>query len=80
MIETGERKNMSYRSSLDLLLGQSGIVVEIVPFDRHGRGVIKVAGQLWSAETDWPYPLETGTTVMVVGRTNLILAVLPERM
>lgn len=70
---------MSYHSSLDQLVGKSGVVVKAIPSDRRGIGIIKVAGQLWSAETEWPEPLESGTLVMVVGRSSLVLAVLPER-
>lgn len=69
---------MSYQSSVDRLIGQTGIVVEAIPAGRHGYGVVKVAGQLWSADTDWPEPLTPDTTVLISGRTNLILAVLPE--
>lgn len=69
---------MSYQSSLDRLIGQTGVVAAVVPADRRGTGVIKVAGQLWSAVTDWPEELKPETTVIVAGRTNLILAVLPE--
>lgn len=70
---------MSYQSSMDRLIGQSGVVVETIPADQHGSGVIKIAGQFWSAKTDWPEPLIPNTAVMVMGRNNLILAVLPER-
>jgi membrane protein implicated in regulation of membrane protease activity len=70
---------MSYQSSLDRLIGQTGVVAEAIPAERRGTGVIKVAGQLWSAETDWPETLVPQTAVIVAGRTNLILAVLPER-
>jgi membrane protein implicated in regulation of membrane protease activity len=70
---------MAYRSRLDQLIGQSGVVRETIPPSRQGAGVIKVDGQLWSAETDWPEPLDAGAAVMVVSRTNLVLQVLPER-
>ncbi len=70
---------MSYQSSLDRLNGQNGIIVDTVPPERRGIGVVKVAGQLWSCETDWLEELAPGTAVLVMGRTNLILAVLPER-
>jgi membrane protein implicated in regulation of membrane protease activity len=70
---------MSYQSSLDRLIGQSGIVIDTVPSERHGVGVVKVGGQLWSANTDWAAPLEPGTAIWVVGRTSLVLAVIPER-
>lgn len=77
-MEGSEGSDMSYQSSLDRLIGQTGIVVGAIPPERRGTGVIKVAGQLWSANTDWPEPLVPQTTVLVAGRTNLILAVLPE--
>ncbi len=70
---------MSYQSALDRLIGQNGVVVETIPADLRGRGVIKVAGQLWSAETNWLDPIPAGADVLVMGRDNLILAVLPER-
>lgn len=70
---------MSYQSALDRMVGQSGTVVDTVPEERHGNGVVKVGGQLWSAETDWSAPLEPGTAVWVVGRNNLVLTVIPER-
>lgn len=78
-MEASEGSAMSYQSSLDRLIGQTGIVEDTVPPERRGIGVVKVAGQLWSCETDWAEALEAGTTVLVMSRTNLILAVLPER-
>lgn len=68
-----------YRPSLDRLVGQSGVVVETIPGDHAGLGVVKVAGQLWSAATDWTDTLEPGTVVLVMARTSYLLEVLPER-
>lgn len=79
MMKASEGSSMSYQSSLDRLIGQTGVVVEVVPAERSGRGIVKVSGQLWSAETDWNTPLDPDTTIMIMGRTNLILAVWPER-
>ncbi|MCY0899897.1 MAG: NfeD family protein [Firmicutes bacterium] len=70
---------MPYQPALNRLIGQSGIVMETIPPERTGAGVIKVAGQLWSAETDWPMPLAPGTHAMVVDRSSLVLVVLPEK-
>ncbi len=70
---------MVYRPSIDRLLGQGGIVIETVPGERRASGVVRVAGQLWSAETDWPESISPGTPVLIVGRDGLILSVLPER-
>ena len=69
---------VAYRSSTDRLIGDTGIIIEPIPGDRLGRGVIKVGGQLWSAESDWPESLAVGTRVLIVGRSGLILRVLPE--
>ncbi len=69
---------MPYQPSFDRLLGQTGVVVETIQADRHGTGIVKVMGEFWSAETDWPDPLQPGISVLVVGRVGLRLAVLPE--
>lgn len=68
-----------YQSFLDQLIGQNGIVTESIPPEQSGTGVIKVAGQLWSADTAWPELLLPDTIVIVVGRAGLRLEVLPER-
>ncbi|MCY0877348.1 MAG: NfeD family protein [Firmicutes bacterium] len=70
---------MPYQPALDRLIGQSGIVMETIPPERSGLGVVKVAGQLWSAETDWPMALTPGTQAMVVDRASLVLVVLPQK-
>ncbi|NMP21783.1 NfeD family protein [Sulfobacillus harzensis] len=70
---------MSYRPSIDRLTGQSGTVIDTVPGERRGTGVVRVSGELWTAETDWPEALLPQTPVLVVGRSGLRLSVLPER-
>jgi membrane protein implicated in regulation of membrane protease activity len=70
---------VAYQSFIDRLIGQSGIVIQTVPGLGVGAGVVKVAGQVWSAETEWPESLPPDTTIMVVGRLGLVLSVLPER-
>jgi membrane protein implicated in regulation of membrane protease activity len=67
----------SYQSSLDRLMGAVGVVVESIPSDLRGRGVVKIAGQLWSCTSDWPACIEAGTLVTVVGRHGLVLQVVP---
>ncbi len=69
---------MSYQSFIDRLVGQSGVVVQTVPGLGVGTGVVKVSGQVWSAETEWPEELAPGTPIMVAGRSGLVLSVLPE--
>lgn len=69
---------MSYKSSVNRLLGQTGYVLERVPADRRGTGVVKIKGQLWTCESDWVDALEPGTPVIVTDRIGPILLVLPE--
>jgi len=77
-VSEGAHKMSFYQSSLDRLIGQTGVVTNTIPADHVGSGVIKVAGQLWSAQTEWPHPILPDALVIIVGRTGLRLEVFPE--
>ena len=67
-----------YRSATDQLMGRVGIVVERVPAERSGRGIVKVGGELWSCETEGFDDLLPDTMVWINGRIGPILLVLPQ--
>ena len=67
-----------YRSATDQLIGRVGIVVERVPAERSGRGIVKVGGELWSCETEGFDDLLPDTMVWINGRIGPILLVLPQ--
>ncbi len=68
----------TYRPAIDQLIGQVGIIVETVPADRSGRGIVKVGGQLWSCETEGPTSIAPDTTVWICGRYGVRLLVLAQ--
>ena len=59
-------------------MGRVGIVVERVPAERSGRGIVKVGGELWSCETEGFDDLLPDTMVWINGRIGPILLVLPQ--
>ncbi len=67
-----------YRSATDQLIGRVGIVVERVPAERSGRGIVKVGGELWSCETEAFEDLLPDTMVWISGRIGPILLALPQ--
>ncbi|PSR35279.1 MAG: hypothetical protein C7B46_01000 [Sulfobacillus benefaciens] len=67
-----------YRSATDQLMGRVGIVVERVPAERSGRGIVKVGGELWSCETEGFDDLLPDTMVWINARIGPILLVLPQ--
>jgi membrane protein implicated in regulation of membrane protease activity len=68
----------SYRPAIDQLVGKVGIIVERVPAERSGRGIVKVGGQLWTCETDAIDPIDQDTAVWICGRNGLRLLVLAQ--
>lgn len=68
----------TYRPAIDQLIGQVGIIVETVPAERSGRGLVKVGGQIWSCETDAPASIEPHTSVWICGRNGVRLLVLAQ--
>ncbi len=67
-----------YRPAIDQLIGKVGVIVETVPADRSGRGIVKVGGQLWTCETDELTPIEKDATVWISGRNGVRLQVLSQ--
>lgn len=70
---------MTYQSPITRLMGSVGIVVEPIPGSMHGAGVVKVSGELWTAQTEWPDTIPAGHSVLIMGRDGVRLVVLPER-
>ncbi|AUW93333.1 MAG: hypothetical protein C7B44_14245 [Sulfobacillus thermosulfidooxidans] len=66
---------MSYRSTVDQLVGAPGIAITAIPEDRTGLGIVKVNGQQWSAATEDPVAIAAGTKVWVVARDRVVLIV-----
>lgn len=68
----------NYRPAIDQLIGQVGIIVEQVPAERLGRGIVKVGGQLWTCETDSTESIDPDTSVWICGRNGIRLLVLAQ--
>ncbi|MHB1611107.1 MAG: NfeD family protein [Sulfobacillus sp.] len=68
----------SYRSATDQLIGRVGVIIEPVPAERSGRGIVKVGGQLWTCETDGTEEILPDVSVWICGRVGPTLLVLPQ--
>lgn len=64
----------SARTNVDLLVGQSGIVLERID-PLHGKGQVKVGGQIWSAKSFDGQPLEEKVEVEIVAVEGVKLVV-----
>jgi membrane protein implicated in regulation of membrane protease activity len=70
---------MEYRSTIDRLVGSSGVAMTAIPQDRTGIGIVKVNGQQWSAATDDPVEIAPGTKVWVTARDRVTLIVVADQ-
>ncbi|WP_255570475.1 NfeD family protein [Cohnella sp. CFH 77786] len=65
------RRGRGYEDAIDRIVGREGLVVE--PIEPGKPGIVKVAGETWSATADTP--LTAGETVEVVKRGTAVLEV-----
>ena len=59
-----KKKTVSFKTNMDALLHQTGMVTVAIEPKKHGR--IKIRGEEWPAVTDEPKILQKGTIVTVV--------------
>lgn len=64
-------KARGFKDAVDELVGKEGTVIEEIEAGR--RGIVKVGGELWSAESD--ESLQKGETVVVLARGSALLQV-----
>ncbi|MNP79738.1 hypothetical protein D3C76_1776500 [compost metagenome] len=64
-------KARGFKDAVDELIGKEGTVIEEISAGQ--RGIVKVGGELWSAESD--ESLKKGETVVVVDRGSALLQV-----
>lgn len=64
-------KSRGFKDAIDGLIGKEGTVIEAIDIGR--RGIVKVGGELWSAESD--ESLEKGDIVIVLARGSALLQV-----
>lgn len=64
-------KSRGFKDAIDGLIGKEGTVIEAIDIGR--RGIVKVGGELWSAESD--ESLEKGDIVVVLARGSALLQV-----
>lgn len=60
-------------SNADAILGQSGIVSQVIEADGFGR--VAIDGDDWKAQSENGEEIERGTKVVVTGRDSLIITV-----
>jgi inner membrane protein len=64
-------KARGFKDAVDVLVGKEGTVIEEISAGQ--RGIVKVGGELWSAESE--ESLKKGETVVVVERGSALLQV-----
>lgn len=60
-------------SNADAILGQTGIVSQVIEADGYGR--VAIDGDDWKAQAEHGEEIERGTRVVVTGRDSLIITV-----